>query len=131
MRVSRNSKYIIPYLEKFYEVTSYYSYSLIRFVAGVMMVPHLVRAATRGDAVLHTSTPTPLREVLAPDVARTLLGMLEATMTTGTGRKYFQGKKGPRLGSVRAGLHPVRARAVAFHGTHANVNIHVSRTYIE
>ena len=40
MRVSRNSKYIIPYLEKFYEVTSYYSYSLIRFVAGAMMVPH-------------------------------------------------------------------------------------------
>jgi len=29
MRVSRNSKYIIPYLEKFYESTSYYSYSLI------------------------------------------------------------------------------------------------------
>ncbi|NCU52906.1 MAG: DoxX-like protein, partial [Candidatus Fonsibacter lacus] len=27
MRVSRNSKYIIPYLEKFYESTSYYSYS--------------------------------------------------------------------------------------------------------
>ena len=40
MRVSRNSKYIIPYLEKFYEVTSYYSYSLIRFVAGAMTVPH-------------------------------------------------------------------------------------------
>ncbi|NBP59871.1 MAG: DoxX-like protein, partial [Candidatus Fonsibacter lacus] len=36
MRVSRNSKYIIPYLEKFYESTSYYSYSLIRFVAGIM-----------------------------------------------------------------------------------------------
>jgi peptidoglycan glycosyltransferase len=70
---------------------------------GVMMVPHLVRSASRGDAVLHTATPTALREVLKPDVAKTLLGMLEATMTTGTGRKYFQGKKGPRLGSVRAG----------------------------
>jgi cell division protein FtsI/penicillin-binding protein 2 len=41
--------------------------------------------------------------VLPPDVAKTLLGMLEATVTTGTGRKYFQGRKGPRLGSVRAG----------------------------
>jgi uncharacterized membrane protein YphA (DoxX/SURF4 family) len=40
MRVSRNSKYIIPHLEKFYESTSYYSYSLIRFVAGAMMIPH-------------------------------------------------------------------------------------------
>lgn len=70
---------------------------------GVMMVPHLVRSATRGDAVLHTSTPTPLREAVPADVAKTLLGMLEATMTTGTGRKYFQGRKGPRLGSVRAG----------------------------
>ena len=40
MRVSRNSRLIIPYLERFYNSTSYYSYSLIRFVAGAMMIPH-------------------------------------------------------------------------------------------
>ena len=40
MRVSRNSKLLIPYLERFYDSSSYYSYTLIRFVAGAMMVPH-------------------------------------------------------------------------------------------
>jgi putative oxidoreductase len=40
MRVSRNSRLIIPYLERFYDSTSYYSYPLIRFIAGVMMIPH-------------------------------------------------------------------------------------------
>ena len=40
MRVSRNSRLIIPYLERFYDSASYYSYTLIRFVAGAMMVPH-------------------------------------------------------------------------------------------
>lgn len=40
MRVSRNSKLLIPYLERFYDLASYYSYTLIRFVAGAMMVPH-------------------------------------------------------------------------------------------
>ena len=40
MRVSRNSKLLIPYLERFYASSSYYSYTLIRFVAGAMMVPH-------------------------------------------------------------------------------------------
>jgi putative oxidoreductase len=40
MRVSRNSRLFIPYLERFYDAASYYSYPLIRFIAGVMMIPH-------------------------------------------------------------------------------------------
>ncbi|MEI6170554.1 MAG: DoxX family protein [Pseudomonadota bacterium] len=40
MRVSRNSRLFIPYLERFYDSASYYSYPLIRFIAGVMMIPH-------------------------------------------------------------------------------------------
>ena len=40
MRVSRNSRLFIPYFERFYDSASYYSYPLIRFIAGVMMIPH-------------------------------------------------------------------------------------------
>jgi len=40
MRVSRNSRLFIPYLERFYDAASYYSYPLIRFIAGVLMIPH-------------------------------------------------------------------------------------------
>jgi putative oxidoreductase len=40
MRVSRNSRLIIPYLEKNYEALEPLAYPLIRFTAGVMMIPH-------------------------------------------------------------------------------------------
>ena len=39
----------------------------------------------------------------SPDTARTLTGMLEATMTHGTGKKFFEKKGVPRLGKIRAG----------------------------
>jgi peptidoglycan glycosyltransferase len=70
---------------------------------GVMMSPHLVRSARKGEATLFEAKPSPLQRVLAPEHARTLVHMLEATVTTGTGRKFFERKGVSRLGDVRAG----------------------------
>jgi len=70
---------------------------------GVMMMPHLIKGARRQDEVLFESTASPLATVMTAANAATLVTMLEKTMTHGTGKKFFERKGSPRLGSYRVG----------------------------
>ncbi len=69
---------------------------------GVMMAPYLVQRADKGGAAVFEATPAKLAEVLTPAIAAQLRGMLEETVTYGTGRKFFEKKGAARL-PVRAG----------------------------
>jgi len=65
---------------------------------GVMMAPYLVaRATSRAGTTLFEARPTRLAQPLVAEVARKLQAMSAATMTHGTGRKYFQRQGKPRL----------------------------------
>ncbi|MCC6620423.1 MAG: penicillin-binding protein [Deltaproteobacteria bacterium] len=70
---------------------------------GAMMAPYLVaRATSPTGATLFEAQPTRLAQPLSAEIARRLQTMSEATMTHGTGRKYFQRQNKPRL-AVRSG----------------------------
>jgi peptidoglycan glycosyltransferase len=68
---------------------------------GEMMVPHLVRSAEKDGETLFEATPTAVRRVLSPEIADALVGMMETTVTHGTGRKFFERRGAPRLGHYR------------------------------
>lgn len=68
---------------------------------GEMMVPHLVRRAEKDGETLFEATPTSFRRVVAPEVADALVGMMETTVTHGTGKKFFERRGAPRLGRYR------------------------------
>jgi cell division protein FtsI/penicillin-binding protein 2 len=70
---------------------------------GKMMAPMLIASAEKDGLTLFEATPRALAAPLSAETARTLTGMLEATMTHGTGRKFFERKGVPRLGKIRAG----------------------------
>ncbi len=70
---------------------------------GRMMAPMLISSAEKDGLRLFEATPRALAAPLSPDTAKTLTEMLEATMTHGTGRKFFERRGVPRLGKVRAG----------------------------
>lgn len=70
---------------------------------GKMMVPNLIKSATLNGETVYSATPGELAVVMSPENAKTLTQMLEATMTHGTGKKFFEKKGVPRLGRVRAG----------------------------
>lgn len=69
---------------------------------GVMMAPYLVQSADKAGASLFEASPAQLAQVLTPAIATQLRGMLEETVTYGTGRKFFEKKGAARL-PVRAG----------------------------
>lgn len=69
---------------------------------GVMMAPYMVQHADKGGTAVFDATPAKLAEVLTPELAVKLRGMLEETVTSGTGRKFFE-KKGQARLPVRAG----------------------------
>jgi len=69
---------------------------------GVMMAPYLVQRAVKDGASVFEATPAQLAQVLTPAIARQLRGMLEETVTYGTGRKFFEKKGAARL-PVRVG----------------------------
>ncbi len=69
---------------------------------GTMMAPYLVASADKAGEQLFLAEPAKLAEVLTPEIAKQLRGMLEETVTYGTGRKFFEKKGAARL-PVRAG----------------------------
>jgi len=69
---------------------------------GVMMAPYMVQHADKGGTAVFDATPAKLAEVLTPELASKLRAMLEETVTSGTGRKFFE-KKGQARLPVRAG----------------------------
>jgi cell division protein FtsI/penicillin-binding protein 2 len=88
---------------------------------GKMMAPQLIASATQNGEVVYTAAPTQLAEVLSPEHAKTLTGMLEATMTHGTGKKFFEKKGVPRLGKVRSG-----GKSGSLSGRHEDTRRHFS-----
>ena len=71
---------------------------------GTVMAPQLVRRATRpaeGDREVFQFHPTKWLEAVSPEVAGAVGTLMEATITSGTGRKFFEKKGTPRLGNVR------------------------------
>ncbi len=69
---------------------------------GTMMAPYLVASADKDGEQLFKAAPAKLADVLTPAVAEQLRGMLEETVTYGTGRKFFEKKGAARL-PVRSG----------------------------
>jgi len=69
---------------------------------GVMMAPYLVAKADKDGQTLFEASPHKLADVLSADTSKKLRGMLEETVTSGTGRKFFE-KKGVARLPVRAG----------------------------
>lgn len=71
---------------------------------GSLMAPQLVKRATRpadGDREIYQFHPTKWLDVVSPEVARQVGTLMEATITSGTGRKFFEKKGVSRLGNVR------------------------------
>lgn len=69
---------------------------------GVMMAPQLVATADRAGERVFEAEPAVLAEILTPAVAGDLREMLAASVSYGTGKKFFEKKGKPRL-PVRAG----------------------------
>ncbi|MBL8788309.1 MAG: penicillin-binding protein [Deltaproteobacteria bacterium] len=69
---------------------------------GQMMAPILVKSAEKDGNSLFVAEPAALQQVLSPERATALLGLMEDTITYGTGRKFFEKGGKPRL-PVRAG----------------------------
>lgn len=88
---------------------------------GKMMAPQLIASATHNGEQVYEATPTQLAQVLSPEHAKTLTGMLEATMTHGTGKKFFEKKGVPRLGKVRSG-----GKSGSLSGRHEDTRRHFS-----
>jgi len=61
-----------------------------------------VRSADKDGGELFRAEPVALQQVLSPERAAALLGLMEDTVTYGTGRKFFEKGGKPRL-PVRAG----------------------------
>ena len=70
---------------------------------GKMMAPILVEQATQEGAVVFQAEPALLQEVLSEDDARTLRGLMQATVNYGTGRKFFEIKGKSRINVNVAG----------------------------
>lgn len=88
---------------------------------GAMMAPNLIASATLNGETVFTATPQKLADVMSKENAKTLTEMLEASITYGTGKKFFTRKGQPRLGKIRAG-----GKSGSLSGRHEETKRHFS-----
>jgi cell division protein FtsI/penicillin-binding protein 2 len=72
---------------------------------GTLWVPNLVEMLSdHEDQVVYRAQPIPLKQTISPATAEMLTAMMEATVTSGTGRKAFRGyRKDAVLSRLRLG----------------------------
>ena len=85
---------------------------------GIRIDPHMIRRVTSYDgALLEQAHPT-VHDVVAPDVARTMVAMLEDVVNFGTG----VGAKALEPARRRKNRHDQRFHRRLVHGLHAAIN---------